>query len=180
MEDLIPRTGDIQLLEVGCGSGIYLEKACALNPELKAVELELQDDVAQYAAENMRLWGLDDRVSVETADVREYSADRDFDIVTFHNLIYYFPVRERAELLGRLGGLLKPGGRLILTTLCQWKDPAVQLMNVWASMTEGCGPLPRPDQLASQLHEAGFVDVKPSKMLFNFHLFEAFWPGSTR
>ena len=173
MEDLIPRNAPIRLLEVGCGSGIYLEKACSLNPDLKAVGLELQDDVAQYAAENIRLWGLDDRVSIMTADIRDFSADRDFDILTFHNLIYYFPLRERVDLLGRLVGLLKPGGRLVLTTLCQGEDPAIQLMNVWASMTEGCGPLPKSDQLASQLREAGFVDIRSSKVLFTFHLFEA-------
>jgi SAM-dependent methyltransferase len=173
LEDLIPRNQAVRLLEVGCGSGIYLEKVCALNPELIAVGLELQRDVAQYAADNIRLWGLDDRVSVETSDIRDYSAERDFDIVTFHNLIYYFPVQERVELLGRLGGLLKPGGKLILTTLCQDDNPAVQLMNVWASMTDGCGTLPTPDQLASQLCEAGFADIKASKELFAFHLFEA-------
>lgn len=173
MEDFIPRSHAVRLLEVGCGSGIYLEKACALNPELKAVGLELQADVAQYASENIRLWGLDRRVSIETADVRDYSADSDFDIVTFHNLIYYFPVRERVALLRRLGGFLKPGGKLILTTLCQGEDPGVQLLHLWASMTDGCGPLPMPDQLVEQLHEAGFVDVQTSKALFSFHLFEA-------
>ena len=120
--------------------------------------------------------GLADRVSIETADVRDYSADRDFDIVTFHNLIYYFPVHERVPLLGKLHALLKPGGRLILTTLCHGEDTAIQLMNVWASMTDGCGPLPKPDQLGSQLEEAGFVDVRQSKVLFTFHLFEAVKP----
>lgn len=176
MEDLIPGSGPFRLLEVGCGSGIYLKKACELNPDVKAVGLELQEDVAQYATDNIKGWGLDDKVSIETADVRDYSSERDFDMVTFHNLIYYFPVHERVGLLARLGGLLKPGGRLILTTLCQGDDPAIQLMNVWATMTNGCGPLPMPDQLASQLLEAGFVDVRTSKVLFTFHLFEAAKP----
>ncbi len=39
------------LLEVGCGSGIYIKRACELNPLLTAVGLEVQQSVADFTRE---------------------------------------------------------------------------------------------------------------------------------
>ena len=175
VDALVPRTGAFRLLEVGCGSGVYIRRACERKPALTAVGLELQPQVAEFARENIEAWGLADRVRIEVSDVRAYAAGPEFDLVTLHQNIYYFPEEERVPLARQLGACLKPGGRLLLSSACRGGSPALQALNVWTSTTEGFGPLPDPDRLCAQLREAGFADVRGRKLIpfERFHTFSA-------
>jgi cyclopropane fatty-acyl-phospholipid synthase-like methyltransferase len=171
VDTVIPRQGDFQLLEVGCGSGIYIQRACTRNPVLRAVGLELQEKVAAVARRNIQAWGLENRATIEHSDVRNYSTNQKFDLVTLHQNIYYFPVQERENLFRHLKEYLKPGGQVLLTSACQGGGPSIQALNIWVSTTEGLSPLPDPDQLCQQLKAAGFVDVKAWRLI----PFESFW-----
>jgi 2-polyprenyl-3-methyl-5-hydroxy-6-metoxy-1,4-benzoquinol methylase len=164
-DKLIPRLGKFRLLEVGCGAGTYIRRACERNPSLTAIGLELQEKVAGLARANIRSWGFADRVTIEHCDVRKYSSNRRFDLVTLHQNIYYFPEEERIGLAKHLMGHLKPGGTLLLTTAAQGGSPCLQALNIWASTTAGFGPLPDPDRLCRQLKEAGFVRVESRRLV---------------
>ena len=169
VDKIIPANGQCRLLEVGCGTGIYIKRACDRNHLLDATGLELQKGVAEFARQNAAIWKIDDRVTIEHIDVRQYQTDRKFDIVTFFNLIYYFPESQRSDLLRLLGGFLNSGGQLVLTTLCPANDPSVQLMNLWSSMTQGCGPLPHPENICDMLMAAGFEEIKVEKLIPAFY-----------
>ena len=171
VDAVVPRQGDFQLLEVGCGSGIYIQRACKRNPELRAVGLELQEKVADAARKNMKAWGLENRATIEYSDVRNYSSSQKFDLVTLHQNIYYFSVPERENLFRQLNDHLKPGGQVLLTTACQGGGPSVQGLNIWVATTTGYGPLPDPDQLCQQLKAAGFAEVKTKRLV----PFESLW-----
>jgi SAM-dependent methyltransferase len=171
VDAVVPRQGDFQLLEIGCGSGIYIQRACTRNPELRAVGLELQEKVAAVARRNIQAWGLENRATIEHADVRNYSTSQKFDLVTLHQNIYYFPVQERENLFRHIKEYLKPGGQVLLTSVCQGGGPRIQGLNIQVSTTEGFSPLPDPDQLCQQLKAAGFVDVKAWRLV----PFESFW-----
>jgi 4-hydroxy-2,2'-bipyrrole-5-carbaldehyde O-methyltransferase len=173
VDKIIPSNGACSLLEVGCGSGIYIKRACDRNPNLTVTGLELQKTVADFARENTTIWQIDNRVTIQHTDVRKFQSEKLFDIVTFFNLIYYFPENERTNLLRNLGQLLNPGGKLILTTLCPVNDPSIQLMNLWSSMTDGFGPLPDPDNVCDQLNDAGFDEIQSEKLIPAFYLFKA-------
>jgi 4-hydroxy-2,2'-bipyrrole-5-carbaldehyde O-methyltransferase len=168
IDKIIPKNKSYRLLEVGCGSGIYIKRACELNPLLTAVGLEVQKSVADFARENIKTWNFEDRVSIENADIREYECKSDFDMVTFYNLIYYFPLDERIDLLKDLGKYLKPGGELIFTSMCKGKDPSLSLMNLWTSMTDGYGPLPNPKQIHDHLKKAGYHKIKSEMLIPSF------------
>jgi 4-hydroxy-2,2'-bipyrrole-5-carbaldehyde O-methyltransferase len=171
VDAVIPRQGDFQLLEVGCGSGVYIHRACTRNPELRAVGLELQEKVAAVARKNIQAWGLENRATIEHSDVRNYATSQKFDLVTLHQNIYYFPVPEREHLLRHLKESLKPGGQVLLTSVCQGGGPGIQGLNLQVSTTEGLSPLPDPDQLCQQLKAAGFVGVKTKRLV----PFESVW-----
>ncbi len=173
VEEAVPRERDVRLLEIGCGSGIYIRLACQLNPTLTALGLELDAEVAEMAQRNIRDWGLEHRVSVEARSVLDYQSSEQFDIITLHNNIYYFPVDARVDLLQRLGGLLKSGGRLLITTACQGGDPGMLALDLECAMTEGMGVLPEVNGLLGKLKAAGFVDVR-SKRLIPFISYYAF------
>jgi SAM-dependent methyltransferase len=174
VDAVVPRQGDFQVLEVGCGSGIYIQRACTRNPELRAVGLELQEEVAALARRNIREWGLESRATIEHCDVRNYSSNRKFDLVTLHQNIYYFPVQERENLFRHIKEYLKPGGQILLTSVCQGGGPGIQALNLQVSTTEGFSPLPDPGQLCQQLKAAGYAEVKTRRLL----PFESLWAFS--
>ena len=173
VDQIIPSNGGCRLLEVGCGSGIYIKRACDRNPNLTVTGLELQETVADFARENTAIWQIEDHATIKHIDVRQYQTDEHFDIITLFNLIYYFPENERTHLLRHLGSLLETRGKLILTTLCPANDLSIQLMNLWSSMTEGCGPLPEPESVRDQINDAGFDEVQYEKLIPAFYLFKA-------
>src|SRR5437660_5599323 len=47
IRDTLPKRGALRLLEIGCGSGIYLRYAAMRNPSLTALGMEIQPTVAE-------------------------------------------------------------------------------------------------------------------------------------
>ncbi len=176
IQEFFPQNGNVRLLEIGCGSGVYLRYAAERNPSLTAVGLELQPAVAEMARTNLRDWGLEGRVKVEDGDFRARPAGELFDIATLYNNIYYFPVAERVALLGRIASFLKPGGFLLLTTCCLGGSLGAEALNLWGAATSGAGRLPAEDELVGQLRQAGFGAVKTKSLLpgDKFLAFQAF------
>lgn len=176
IKSMVPDHGAVRLLEIGCGSGVYLRHAAERNPSLTAVGLELQPAVAEMARANLGRWGLDSRVEIETGDIREMSPEAPFDIATLYNNIYYFPVAERVALLRHIGGFLRPGGFLLLTTCCQDGSVTTEALNLWGASTDGCGRLPSEEELVTQLREAGYATVRTNDLLpgDRFVAFQAF------
>ncbi|MBQ0855081.1 class I SAM-dependent methyltransferase [Streptomyces sp. BH-SS-21] len=157
----LERATPVRLLEIGCGTGAYVRHAAGLNPRLTALAVDLQPEVAARAAANMAEWGLTDRVETRQGDLRTLELQPQFDLVTLHNNIYYFPEAERVEVLERARSFLAPGGRLLLTSSCQGGGNAgLDVLNLWFEYADFGGPLPREDELVAQLEKAGFTDVR--------------------
>ena len=175
IDEVVPARGSLRLLEVGCGSGVHVKYAAERNPELSALCFELQPEVAEHARENLRAWGLAARTVVEAGDVRDRVPKPEFDLLTLHQNIYYFPVAERVAVLARLRGWLRPGGRILLTTVCRGGGPVNEILSLWGAVTEGCGRLPDPDELVEQLRQAGFQQANSRNLLpgQGFHRFLA-------
>ncbi len=165
VDAFVPRKGAVRLLEIGCGSGTYIRRACRQNGELTALGLELQAEAAAQARRNLDGWGLAERAAVEEGDVRNRKPEPAFDLATLHNNIYYFAVAERVALLEHVRGFLKPGGALLLTTGCQGGSPGMEALNLWAAATEGCGRLPTPEELVGQMKEAGFESARAKRLV---------------
>ncbi|MFR0356205.1 SAM-dependent methyltransferase [Streptomyces sediminimaris] len=162
----LEREGPVRLLEIGCGTGAYVRYAAEANPRLTAVAVDLQEEVAARAAGNMAEWGLTERVETRQGDLRTLDLQPQFDLVTLHNNIYYFPEAERVEALRRARSFLAPGGRLLLTTSCQGGGNAgLDVLNLWFSYADFGGPLPRAEELVAQLEKAGFADVRATRIV---------------
>ena len=156
---VIPRRGPVRLFEIGCGAAAYIRHAAERNPELTALGLELQPEVAELATANIAEWNLGSRVVIETGDVLLRTPKPVFDIATLHQNIYYFPVDRRIDVLRHVRGFLKPGGRLLLTTYCRGRGLGAALLDLWGATTEGCGRLPTTTEMVDQLEQAGFLQV---------------------
>jgi len=171
-----PATGAVRLLEIGCGSGAYIRYAASHNPSLTALGLELQPAVAEVAKANLRGWGLENRVQIESGDIRAKTPGETFDIATLYNNIYYFPFAERVALLRHIATFLKPGGFLLLTTCCQGGSLGTEALNLWGAATKDCGRLPSEAEMVGQLREAGFSKVTAMNLVpgDRFEAFQAF------
>ncbi len=173
IDRFFPRSGPARLLEVGCGHAGYIMYALLRNRGLSAVGLELDPQVAESARSAVMLKGLGDRATIMVQDVREYRTHEQFDILTLYNNIYYFPVEERVDLLRHLKGLLRPGGRIVLTTGCMNGSIEFELVNLIHASTRGWGRLPHRDEMLQQMFEAGFertsaMDLLPGNKYYAF------------
>lgn len=173
IDTALPKTGACRLLEVGCGSGVYLKYSLERNPQLIALGIELQPQVAEVARRNLEGWGLKQRADIVTGDIRDKTPRPVFDLATLHNNIYYFPFARRPELLSFLRGFLKPGGRLLLTTGCRGGSVIMELLNLWGAATEGCGKLPTPQEMVQHLRDGGFSGIE-TRRLYPFESFYSF------
>ncbi len=165
VRDAVPVRGPVRLLEIGCGSGQHIRTAAERNPELRALGVDLAPAAVALARENIRSWGLVDRVQIEEGDVRLRTPDAAFDLATLHNNIYYFPVERRTALLAHVRGFLRRGGRLLLTTAVRGGSPTTELLNLWGATTAGCGRLPGREELAAQLRAARFATVRLRRLI---------------
>ena len=161
----VERDRPVRLLEVGCGSGVYVRHAAKLNPRLSALAIDMQKEVADQAAKNMAAWGLADRVDTCEGDLRTLDMQPQFDLVTLHNNIYYFPVDERVEAMRRARALLAPGGKLLVTTSCQGGNVGLEVLSLWFRHADFGGPLPSESELAAQMRQAGFDDVETTQLI---------------
>jgi SAM-dependent methyltransferase len=99
----IPRHG--RLLDVGCAAGFFLAEARA-HYEVQGVELSTWSSA--YARDRLKL-----PVTTGTLQQAALPADR-FDVVTLWDVIEHVP--EPVPLLAEIARVLKPGGRVVLTT----------------------------------------------------------------
>ncbi|MGM3273362.1 SAM-dependent methyltransferase [Ralstonia sp. 24A2] len=171
----LPSSRPCKLLEIGCGSGVYIRHAAARNPLLTAVGLELQEGVAQVARENLKDWGIHNHVDIDVGDIRTTPVTPDFDVATLHNNIYYFAVDERIRVLERIRNFLKPDGSLLLTTCCQGGNLGIDALNLWGASNLHGGRLPEKAEMIDQLKQAGYKEIDSIRLIpgDSFYAFSA-------
>jgi len=74
-----PHPSDV-LIELGAGSGI-ISLLLSLKPFRRVVCLEIQPGLVQLARRNVRLNGLEERITVLEQDLRTFAAEEKFDVV---------------------------------------------------------------------------------------------------
>jgi SAM-dependent methyltransferase len=162
LRSLVAERRPRRVLDVGCGTGVYLTHAAtAGGPELTGLGVDLDATVVDLARQRLATAGLAERFDVRHADVRTVQLPAaSFDLVLLFQNVYYFAEDERPGLLRRLHGLLAPGGALLLVSLFQGRSLAAVHYDLLFRATAGCGPLPRRRQLDRQLHDAGFTTTQ--------------------
>ena len=163
VREIVTRRAPRTLLEIGCGTGIYVRHAAEACPELSAVGIDISERVSALAGANFAAWGLANRCTALHADIRQTHLarlDGPFDVVTLHNNVYYFAAPERANLLADLRRRLAPGGRLVVTSVFVGKGLAAAEFDLVLHATAGCWPLPKRTELLDELRHAGFSAIE--------------------
>jgi SAM-dependent methyltransferase len=169
LRDNLPGQGAVRMLDVGCGSGVFLHSAFTANPSCTGLGLEMDPEVARQARSNLERWGMTRDFAVALGDIRQPPPETQgpFEIITLFNLVYYFEEKERIYLFGRLRSMLAAGGVLLVANNMhsQGKDFGAANLNLATCSIKGCTPLPRLEELYDQLRQGGFEEFKTTKIM---------------
>jgi SAM-dependent methyltransferase len=172
VRSLVAQRQPRRLLDVGCGTGVYLVHAAAAGPTLTGLGIDLDAGVVGLARARLGEAGLAGRFQVRHAEIRSVELPAaSFDLVLLLQNVYYFAAEERVDLLRRLRGLLVPGGALVVASAFAGRSVAAAHYDVLFRATAGCGPLPRRQELDRQLRDAGFTTTRWVQLipLVSFH-----------
>ena len=112
----------LRLLDVGCGTGRFLDFVKQAWPRLAAVGLDLSEAYAREAKQQLGRWSWINLVvgNGESIPVPDDSQDAVTSIFMFHEL----PPNVRRIVFREFARVLKPGGRLVLVDSLQRGDEA--------------------------------------------------------
>jgi ubiquinone/menaquinone biosynthesis C-methylase UbiE len=110
----------LRLLDIGCGTGRFLDFVKQAWPRLQVVGLDMSDAYVRHARHHLRRWSRTSFVvsKAETIPLPDSSQDAVTSIFLFHEL----PPKVRRSALRECARVLKPGGRLILQDSLQRDD----------------------------------------------------------
>jgi len=107
----------MRLLDVGCGWGGMAVHA-AQHHGVQAVGVTVSQRQVDYARDAVAAAGLGDRVDIRFQDYRDV-ADGPFDAISSIGMFEHVGKSKLGEYFGRLGMLLRPGGRLLNHGICR-------------------------------------------------------------
>ncbi|MEM6410305.1 MAG: class I SAM-dependent methyltransferase [Pseudomonadota bacterium] len=110
----------IQLLDLACGTGRFLQQTMRAFPKLNAQGLDLSPNYAEYARQKVAQWSQVDIIegAAEAMPLDDDSLNIVVSIYLFHEL----PPRVRPEVFKEVARVLKPGGMFILADSLQFGD----------------------------------------------------------
>ena len=162
-------TGHEQVLDVGCGRGLILTGAAKRLKTGKATGIDIwqaEDLTGNHSVatiENARREGVDDRVVVRTADMRQIPfGDNTFDVVVSRAAIHNIYSRdERASAIREIARVLKPGGQAVIEDIRHLHEYA----RVFSQ--NGCTDLRRAGSLATYVFFTlvTFGSLRPATLL---------------
>jgi arsenite methyltransferase len=148
--DNIPWRGDENVLDVGCGRGLFLIAAAKRLKTGKASGVDiwrmedLSGNTAEAASNNAKAEGVANRIKIENTDARKlpFGANT-FDVVVSSLAIHNIDgSAERAKALREIARVLKPGGYLAILDIFHTRE------------------------YAKLLHQLGLTDVQLSPLTF--------------
>jgi ubiquinone/menaquinone biosynthesis C-methylase UbiE len=112
----------LRLLDIGCGTGRFIDFVKQAWPRLQITALDMSDAYVRRARRHLRRWARIGFVvgKAESIPLPDHSQDAVTNIFLFHEL----PPKVRRSVLRECARVLKPGGRLIVLDSLQREDRA--------------------------------------------------------
>src|SRR6516165_7560175 len=110
----------LRLLDIGCGTGRFLDQVKQVWPRLPCIGLDLSEPYIGYARQHLRRWAVTSFLlaNAEAIPVADASCDAVTSIFMFHEL----PPAVRRTVFRECARVLKQGGRFVLVDSVQRGD----------------------------------------------------------
>jgi 4-hydroxy-2,2'-bipyrrole-5-carbaldehyde O-methyltransferase len=169
LSTIVAGKGPVRVLDVGCGSGVFLQSIHNANAGATGVGLDVDAAAARQAKENIQAWGLQDSFRIHQGDIRHLPEEitGPFDLITLFNILYYFEEEGRIELLRQVRDLLSPRGVLAIAMNChsQGTDASAANLNIVTCSLKGLTPLPSREEIIALLKHCAFSRIQSHRFM---------------
>jgi ubiquinone/menaquinone biosynthesis C-methylase UbiE len=110
----------LRLIDIGCGTGRFLDFVKQAWPRLPVLGLDLSEAYIGHARRHLRRWSRIDLVVAEAEAIP--MPDNSCDAVTSIFMLHELPPEVRRTVIGEAARVLKTGGRLVLVDSLQLCD----------------------------------------------------------
>ena len=108
------------ILDIGCGTGRFLDLVKQVWPRLPTLGLDLSEPYIRHAKRHLSRWS---RINLLVGNAESIPVpDASFDMVTSIFMFHELPPEVGRTVLGECARVLKPGGRLVLVDSLQRGD----------------------------------------------------------
>ncbi|MEL6642460.1 MAG: methyltransferase [Pseudomonadota bacterium] len=149
------------LLDVGGGTGAFLEAVARSYPGMRATLFDLPA-VAPAATQRFEAAGLNDRIDIVPGSFRDEALPQGADTVSLIRVLYDHSDDTVRALLRRVRQALPANGRLIVSEPMSGGDRPERAGDAYFAvytMAMGTGKTRSQHEIADLLREAGFVDI---------------------
>jgi ubiquinone/menaquinone biosynthesis C-methylase UbiE len=110
----------LTLLDIGCGTGRFLDLVKQVWPRLPTLGLDLSEPYIRRAERHLSRWS---RINLLVGNAESIPApNASFDVVTSIFMFHELPPEVRRTIFSECARVLKPGGRLVLVDSLQRGD----------------------------------------------------------
>ena len=152
------------LLDVGGSHGLYAINFCSRYPDLSATILD-GPPTRKLAEANIAAAGMEKRISFREGDFWTDDLGSGYDVALLFNIIHMYLPDKNIELLQKVGGVLNPGGVIVI--MDQMATPAsaptakamagLNGLNLFVNVNGQTYP---PKDIASWLRQAGLTNPR--------------------
>lgn len=167
---LAPLKGVRRLMDVGGGTGAFIEAAARAYPAVSATLFDLPA-VLPGAAARLARAGLSDRVTLHPGSFHARSLPVGADAISLVRVLYDHDDATVRSLLGKVRTALPPGGRLIVSEPMSGgarPDPAADVYFAFYTAAMRSGRVRSAAEISTMCRDAGFARVRAPKPLRPF------------
>lgn len=148
------------VLDIGCGSGIYLHHVLEAVPTATGLGIDVNQPAVDTAIAQLSDLHKASRAEVRLGDIEVLADQIDkHDLVVLLNNIYYWPPEQRADILRTVGGVVAPGGTIVVATATPEGQPFNRHLDLMLRVTASSHRLPTQEELHRDLRAAQFDNV---------------------
>ena len=151
------RTGDLRILDVGCGTGKFASVVLESVPEAEVFGLDLSEQMLQKGQPRLEQWPGRYHVVRGDSERLPFAADS-FDLVTCSHSFHHYPNQDR--VVQEMHRVLKPDGRLMLIDGNRDGWWGWLIFDVGVTTVEGQVHHCSGKRLRRLFAQAGFVELK--------------------
>jgi 2-polyprenyl-3-methyl-5-hydroxy-6-metoxy-1,4-benzoquinol methylase len=152
----------MRVLDIAAGHGLFGIEIAKQNPHAHVTGLDWAP-VLHVALDNARKAGVHDRYNMLPGSAFEVDFAGPYDAVLLTNFLHHFDPPTCVNLLKKVHGALKPGGRAATLEFVPHEDRVSPPMPAAFSMTmlatTAAGDAYTLNELTAMYHDAGFKDV---------------------